>query len=211
VPRQAEKIVDALNLCPAPHAFLIVIKYSRFTAEEVSAFDVLKITFGGQYLDHAIVVVTHVDNDVTDDEIDNACRESHQLNKLLQCCGRRVVRIDNKNPKEEHVSTLLRYIDKVSENGNSCFNNDYLRCHKEVLSRCADLDRYDSMLVHEQVEQIAKEIKSMVGIEIERTKMEREEREREKQMGQIYMYTSYLILACLTFAGYAARKLYFKR
>jgi hypothetical protein len=64
-----------LKLCPAPHAFLIVIRYSRFTAKEVSALDVLPITFGEQYFDHAFVVITHVDNDVTDADFRNACRE----------------------------------------------------------------------------------------------------------------------------------------
>ncbi|XP_060602306.1 GTPase IMAP family member 9-like [Ruditapes philippinarum] len=182
VARQAEVILDSLKLCPEPHAFLIVIKYSRFTAEEVSVLDVLAITFGEQYIDHAIVVVTHVDNDVTDADFRDACRESHQVNELLKRCGRRVVRIDNKNPNREHITTLLKYIDQVSKDGKSCFNNDYLRCHDEVLRRSAqDLNKYDGMLVHEQVEQIATEIKTMVNEEITRAKKESEERAKREQ------------------------------
>jgi hypothetical protein len=177
VARQAERILHALNLCPEPHVFLIVIRYSRYTTEEVSALDVLQITFGEQYFDHAIVVVTHVGNDVTDADFRNACRESHQVNELLKRCGRRVFRIDNMKPKEENISILLRCIDQVSNYGKSFFKNDYLSCHEEVLRRHADLDRYDSMLVHEQVEIIAKEIRTVV----EREKKEREEKEKEDQ------------------------------
>ncbi|XP_060607786.1 GTPase IMAP family member 9-like [Ruditapes philippinarum] len=181
VARQAEQIVHALKLCPAPHAFLIVIKYNRFTAEEVSALDVLQITFGEQYLDHAIVVVTHVENDVTDADFSNACRESYQMNELLKRCGKRVVRFNNRNPKEENINTLLQYIDQVSKNGNSCFKNDYLSCHEKVLRRHADLDRYDGMLAHEQLEPILKDIKTMVVREQEREKREREEKERQQK------------------------------
>ncbi|XP_060602315.1 GTPase IMAP family member 9-like [Ruditapes philippinarum] len=177
VARQAERILDALKLCPAPHAFLIVIRYSRFTAKEVSALDVLPITFGEKCFDHAIVVVTHVDNDVTDADFRNACRESQKVNELLKRCGKRIVRIDNMHPKDKNISILLRYIDQVSKYGKACFKNDYLSCHEEVLRRHADHYRYDRMLVHEQVEIIAKEIRTL----IEKEKKVREEKEKEDQ------------------------------
>jgi hypothetical protein len=96
--------------------------------------DVLQIAFGEQYLDFAIVVVTHVDDDVTDADFNNDCRNhGNQVDKLLKRCLRRVVRIDNRNPKEEHIENLRLEIDKLSVNGNCCFNNDYLSCHEEVL------------------------------------------------------------------------------
>lgn len=204
VARQAQKILDALKLCPAPHAFLFVIKYSRFTAEELSALDVLKISFGEQYLDHAIVVVTHVENDVTDADFSNACRESHQVNELLKRCGKRVVRINNMNPKEENINTLLQYIDQVSKNGDSCFKNDYLICHEEVLGRHADLDRYDGMLAHEQVEPILKDIKSMVVREQEREKREREEKEKQQKEKEEKNFTYYVKMFATLGAGVGA-------
>jgi GTPase Era involved in 16S rRNA processing len=161
VAREAEQILDALKHCPAPHAFLIVVKYDRFTKEEVSVLDVLGITFGEQYLDHAIVVVTHVEKDVTDAEFSDACRESHHVNELLQRCGRRVVRIDNKDPNREHVNTLLQYIDQVSKDGKSCFNNDYRRFHEKVLRSYQDLNKYDVCLYMNRWNKLQKKSKQL--------------------------------------------------
>jgi hypothetical protein len=51
-----------------------------------------------------------------------------------------------------------------------------------VLRRNADLDRYDGMLAHEQLEPILKDIKTMVVREQEREeKREREEKERQQK------------------------------
>ena len=74
VAKQALKITDALKLCPRPNAFIIVFKFDRFTAEEKSVIDVLRITFGDQFFEHAIIVVTHVQNGVSDTEFNDACR-----------------------------------------------------------------------------------------------------------------------------------------
>jgi hypothetical protein len=141
------------------------------------------------------------------------------MNELQISCGRRVVRINNKNPNGEHVKTLIQYINEVSQDGNSCFSNDFHSCHEIVLDRCADLNRYDGMLVHEQVKIFLKEIKTMIEGEKERQKMEREKRERKKQIQKIL---AAFVCTCLSVgvvkatgtAGavvFVGRKLFFKR
>lgn len=64
----AAEIHQSLEICPKPHAFLLVFSTgNRLGPEEKNTIDALKIIYGDTFCEHAIIVFT-TGNDLENDE-----------------------------------------------------------------------------------------------------------------------------------------------
>ncbi|XP_053383424.1 GTPase IMAP family member 9-like [Mercenaria mercenaria] len=163
---QALEVQTAITqLCPNPHAFLIVLNGStRLTQEELSTIDVLRIIFGEQCLTRAIIVLTHIENNEDKTQLRARLDKSSGMINLIKQCGNRFARIDNREPKPEHIERINRLVDKVSRAGNVSFKNTFLYVHQQVLREA--LKTHDSGKVHEQIKRLSEQI--MQAVEEER-------------------------------------------
>ncbi|XP_053380816.1 GTPase IMAP family member 7-like [Mercenaria mercenaria] len=182
VAKQALDILVSLNICNNPHAFLLVMRDDcRYTEEELSTADVLEITFGPEFFQHAIVVFTHVENKITDQEFEDELKESNELTSLIKKCGNRVARIENTSADSAHINRIISYVDQVSKEGNVKYLNIYENCHKEVLQKMAKLERFNSKNAHEQVSSLSKKIKRAIEKEEEMKEFRERQQELEKR------------------------------
>ncbi|XP_053382005.1 GTPase IMAP family member 9-like [Mercenaria mercenaria] len=163
---QALEIQKAIKLCPNPHAFLIVLNGStRLTQEELSTVDVLRIIFGEQCLKKAIIVLTHIENNLDETQLDEMLDENSGMSSLIKLCENRFARIDNREPKPEHIERINRLVDKVSRAGKVRFKNGFLNVHERVFREA--LKNHDSGPVHEQIKRLSEQILKAVEEEKE--------------------------------------------
>lgn len=168
VASHALAVQKAMDLCPDPHAVLLVLRMGRLAKEEGSTVQLLRIIFGDECFEHVIVVITHVKNDLDDETFESRCRKSPAIAKLLDDCYNRVCRIDNEEPRGEHIRRIIKMVDDVSQQGRSTFHNRFLHCNQQVLSIFSDLEEYDHKHTHEQVKEISKHLQlSITRAEIE--------------------------------------------
>ncbi|XP_053391097.1 GTPase IMAP family member 9-like [Mercenaria mercenaria] len=159
--QQALEVQRAIKLCPNPHAFLIVLNGStRLTQEELSTIDVLHVIFGEQCLKRAIIVLTHIGNNVEETQLKGMLTTSSAMSNLIRQCGNRFARIDNREPKPEHIERINRLVDQVSRAGRNSFKNGYLHLHKQVLQEA--LENHDSGPVHIQIKLWSEQITEAV-------------------------------------------------
>jgi GTPase Era involved in 16S rRNA processing len=115
------EITRSLELTePGPHAFLLVLRFSRLTDEEKNVVTWLQSIFGSKMMEHTIVVFTGMDNLVADEgsvgEFINTA--DTELTQLLELCQKRYVTINNRDSLEEKSKTvrkLLGIIEKMVE------------------------------------------------------------------------------------------------
>ncbi|KAK3587050.1 hypothetical protein CHS0354_008078 [Potamilus streckersoni] len=106
--RTALTIQDSLKfLSPGPHAFLIVLKPGRFTEEEERTLEILMITFGPNFTDHAIIIYTHLDQI---EDFDTFLHESEENRK-------------NKDIIEREREKRMRIVYRISENSRRYYED----------------------------------------------------------------------------------------
>lgn len=132
------EIMRCLEKCaPGPHAFLLVLKVEKYTAQEQAVVDLILQYFSPKALKYTTVVFTHGDNLPPGMRIADWARENPALRGLLQKCGNRCHVVDNRywrnqgeiyRNNQNQVQELLNTIDlAVAANGGSYFTNDLLQ------------------------------------------------------------------------------------
>uniref|UniRef100_A0A8C6WW91 AIG1-type G domain-containing protein n=1 Tax=Neogobius melanostomus TaxID=47308 RepID=A0A8C6WW91_9GOBI len=133
----SSEIMHLLKECaPGPHAFLLVLKVEKYTAQEQAVVDLILQYFSPEALRYTTVVFTHGDNLPPSKRIEDWARENNALRDLLKKCGNRCHVVDNRYWKDQEiyrnnqnqVQDLLNTIDRaVAANGGSYFTNDLLQ------------------------------------------------------------------------------------
>ncbi|XP_041820485.1 GTPase IMAP family member 7-like [Chelmon rostratus] len=139
------EIVRCITECaPGPHAFLIVLKVEKFTAEQEQAvIDKINQYFSEEAFKYATVVFTHGDQLPEGQTIEDFVQQNKFTSDLVKKCGSRCHVIDNKywnrNSEDEYrsnqvqVEKLLKSIDEVVvENRGGCYTNEMLQAVEEM-------------------------------------------------------------------------------
>lgn len=171
---------------PGPHAFILVISISRFTAEEQNSIEHFVKHFGESIYKYVIVLFTRKDDLDEDDKtlMSHIQSSPPELRNLIQKCGGRVIALNNRLKGEEQdkqVGELLNIIlQNVDRNGGECYTNEMyveaerlLKEREEEIKRKAKEDREKELKVIE--ERIAK--KYEMKIKEEARKLENTQRE----------------------------------
>lgn len=171
---------------PGPHAFILVISISRFTAEEQNSIEHFVKHFGESIYKYVIVLFTRKDDLDEDDKtlMSHIQSSPPELRNLIQKCGGRVIALNNRLKGEEQdkqVGELLNIIlQNVDRNGGECYTNEMyveaerlLKEREEEIKRKAKEDRKKELKVIE--ERIAK--KYEMKIKEEARKLENTQRE----------------------------------
>ena len=120
-----EEIANAIAaLSPGPHAFLIVLRPGRATAEEKEVIKELKGLFGDDtFLEHTIIVMTQKAeiNDENEDPIDIHSyidTLAHpSVKELYEMCGKRIIAVENihasKDEKKKYATDVIDEIIKM--------------------------------------------------------------------------------------------------
>lgn len=152
---------------PGPHAFILILSISRFTAEEQNSIEHFVKHFGENIYKYVIVLFTRKDDLDEDDKtlMSHIQSSPPELRNIIQKCGGRVIAFNNRLKEEEQdkqVRELLAEILKnVDRNGGECYTNEMyveaerlLREREEEIKRKAKEDRDKELKVIE--ERIAK-------------------------------------------------------
>uniref|UniRef100_A0A8C4GIA2 AIG1-type G domain-containing protein n=1 Tax=Dicentrarchus labrax TaxID=13489 RepID=A0A8C4GIA2_DICLA len=139
------EIVRCITECaPGPHAFLIVLKYEKFTKQEQEVINKINEHFSEEVFKYATVLFTHGDQLPEGQTIEDHVRKNELVNDLVKKCGGRCFVVDSKywNKKHEYrsnkfqVEELLKSIDKmVKENNGSCYTNEMLQAVEEEIQQ----------------------------------------------------------------------------
>ncbi|XP_038141233.1 GTPase IMAP family member 7-like [Cyprinodon tularosa] len=133
------EIVRCITEClPGPHAFLIVIKYGRFSKQENEIFNQITEYFSEEVFKFATIVFTHGDNLPEGKKIKDYISHNANLSELVKKCGGRCHVIDNKywnkdsdNPYRTNsyqVNKILESIEEiVNANDGNCYTNEMLK------------------------------------------------------------------------------------
>lgn len=113
---------------PGPHAFILILSISRFTAEEQNSIEHFVKHFGENIYKYVIVLFTRKDDLDEDDKtlMSNIQSSPPELRNIIQKCG--VIAFNNRLKGEEQdkqVRELLAEILKnVDRNGGECYTNE---------------------------------------------------------------------------------------
>ncbi|XP_053385261.1 GTPase IMAP family member 8-like isoform X2 [Mercenaria mercenaria] len=136
------EIQRSAEICPEPHAFLLVFSsYNSLDEENVYTVDLLRVAFGEQVFKHCIVVFTHGNYFSTDEEFTQFWQTSNDvLIKLIERCGGRIIRIENEQTtvfsRNDGVNRIYDYFEEVSESGRTLYNCQITKKCKNVLQEC---------------------------------------------------------------------------
>ncbi|XP_044422010.1 immune-associated nucleotide-binding protein 9-like [Triticum aestivum] len=174
------------------HAMLMVFSAtSRFSCEEEKTVESIKRFFGGQILDHIILVFTH--GDVVEDEAAwekvLAERSPVYLQDMIKLCQNRVVLFDNLTNNIEHREMqrrkLLAAVDFViSSNGGKAFS---YQMFPQILQENDEQNEnvvggYSAERIYEQLTQITKKVDENLNSTEEEIRSLRERLEKSQKV-----------------------------
>lgn len=115
---------------PGPHAFILVLNFTRFTKEDQIVVQHFVDAFGGNILQYLIVLFTRKDDldysGITFDDYIKCVPAT--LQTLIEKCGKRVIAFNNRlngDEGDEQVRELLSMILKnVEQNNGECYRNE---------------------------------------------------------------------------------------
>lgn len=152
------EIVKCIALTsPGPHAFIIVINITRFTAEEQFSLDLFVRYFGENIYKYAIVLFTRKDDFGENENLTEYIKNSPAiLQKYIKMCGGRIIAFNNKLQGEEQskqAKTLLEIIlNNVIQNRGECYTNEmYIEAERVLKRREEEIKR---KLIEEQEEEL---------------------------------------------------------
>uniref|UniRef100_A0A3Q3J3S1 AIG1-type G domain-containing protein n=1 Tax=Monopterus albus TaxID=43700 RepID=A0A3Q3J3S1_MONAL len=124
-----KEIVRCMVECaPGPHAFFIVLKVNRYTAQEDDVIKNMLGCFSEEALKFTTVVFTHGDELPERMRIEEFVCQSDRLSDLVKRCGGRY-----------HVKQIFNTIDKmVMENKGGCYTNEMLQRVEEEKKKGGD-------------------------------------------------------------------------
>lgn len=160
-----EEIQKCIRLtAPGPHAFILVLSLSRFTAEEQQYFDILSNHFSENMFEFSIILFTHKDEL---DEKDLTLKKyldtpPDGLNMLIHKCSGRTIAFNNKltgNEKAAQVKKLFAMIcDIVDKNEGKYYSNiiyeinesqeENIKTKNQIIKHKREIDQQDRDTVH---------------------------------------------------------------
>ncbi|XP_060590456.1 GTPase IMAP family member 9-like [Ruditapes philippinarum] len=137
VGERALDIVQSIEICPNPHVFLLVFSAgNRMTEDERFTIDMLRIMFGENIFNHAMVVFTHGKMFESDEKFKKFWTENEHFVTLIKKCGNRVVKIENNKDvfdRNEGVHEIENIIEELTESGRNCYSYKYVDTHRSVI------------------------------------------------------------------------------
>lgn len=136
---RALEIQRSVEICPEPHAFLLVFNgATRHTKDDSYTIDLMRIIFGEKVFDHCIIVFTHGKKFTTESDFKKYWKSSESFVKLAERCGNRVTSIENSENHDnnqnirngEHILTMIEH---MSERGTKAYKYGWIRTHKKAL------------------------------------------------------------------------------
>ncbi|CAF2859617.1 unnamed protein product [Rotaria sp. Silwood2] len=124
---------------PGPHAFLIVLPFTRVTDEVEKGWTWITTIFGERALNYCIIVFTGLDNLEADEQTVEQFLNNRipSLAKLMEKCGERYVAFNNRaltDEKNTKIQELLNLIDLVIRNNdNQVFTNKEIDAISKVV------------------------------------------------------------------------------
>lgn len=111
-----QEIIKCINMSSTgPHVFLLVLPIGRFTNKEINTVMNILKEFGDEVTKYMIVLFTKGD-DLEDRRIEDYLKEIHpDLKKIIQICGQRYHVFNNRDNKNDQVSSLLKKINEMVE------------------------------------------------------------------------------------------------
>lgn len=112
-----------MTATPGPHAFLLVIEPGRFLPQEAEAIQYLTKIFGGQAINHTIIVFTHAENfrKTSVEQYLEKLKEDSPLRTLVRQCQNRYITVSNygnEQDKQQSISNLLKMVENLLEKNN---------------------------------------------------------------------------------------------
>ncbi|KAL5207560.1 hypothetical protein ABZP36_031995 [Zizania latifolia] len=159
-----KEIVKCMNMAKdGIHAMLMVFSAtSRFSREDSSTIETIKVFFGEKIVDHMILVFTYGDL-VGENKLKSMLNNAPEyLQRIVELCQNRVVLFDNmtkdRRLQAKQLEKLLDVVDSVSaNNGGKPFSHQMLTRIKEVHER--EKVVHDAIgYTEEQISELKKEI-----------------------------------------------------
>ncbi|XP_053385216.1 GTPase IMAP family member 9-like [Mercenaria mercenaria] len=127
-----DEIKRSIDICPEPHAFLIVFNPNYFmTEDEEFTIDLLELTFGENLFDHCIVLFTHGDSFRNEKKFRKWVWKSNMLSQLVNRCGGRIARIENDSNGKSDMNSLYGQLEILCESRKK----QYLPINSDALHR----------------------------------------------------------------------------
>uniref|UniRef100_A0AAR2M2C9 AIG1-type G domain-containing protein n=1 Tax=Pygocentrus nattereri TaxID=42514 RepID=A0AAR2M2C9_PYGNA len=133
--QEVEKCIT--HCVPGLHAFIIILKVGRYTAQEARILDEIKELFGEDVLKYAVVLFTNGDQLEDGQTIEEFVQQGVALQELVDKCRGRVHVIDNKYWKQQQdgyrsnrvqVEKLLKTIEEmVKESRGQYYSKEMLQ------------------------------------------------------------------------------------
>ncbi|XP_023998568.2 GTPase IMAP family member 4-like, partial [Salvelinus sp. IW2-2015] len=120
---------------PGPHVFLLVIRLDRYTEEQRKAGEYIQDNYGKRASDYTMVLFTGADQ-LDNTTVEELLKESQELQKLVNSCGRRYHVFNNKEQRDRtQVRELLRKIEEMVMFNGHYTNEMYEKAQEEIRNR----------------------------------------------------------------------------
>ncbi|OWF35048.1 GTPase IMAP family member 4-like [Mizuhopecten yessoensis] len=142
-----KEIVKCVGItAPGPHAFLLIVRIGRFTAEERDSVELFIEHFGRSVEKYMIVLFTGMD-DLNDERMtldDHLRRIPSSLVSILERCGGRCVGFNNKGTAREisrQVDELMEMVEDLFKHNNGRYytNTMYMEAENVIRTREAEI------------------------------------------------------------------------
>ncbi|KAJ8371813.1 hypothetical protein AAFF_G00299910, partial [Aldrovandia affinis] len=174
---EMEKCVHASF--PGPHAFLVVIRLGRFTAEESNTVKWIQKNFGEEAAKYTIILFTGGEQmGKPIEEILEPCKE---LRKLTESHDYHVFNNIDKSNENTQVPELLGKIEAmVKRNGATYYTNEmYKEVQRKIREEEERKREEEERKAREEKERQEEEIQKRIRKAIEKSKRQEEERKRQ--------------------------------
>ncbi|XP_039373406.1 GTPase IMAP family member 4-like isoform X2 [Mauremys reevesii] len=153
---------------PGPHAIILVVPLSRYTAEEKKAVKRIQDIFGAESMRYMILLFTRKD-DLEDTELEDFIKgsDAQGLRELVGKFGKRYCAFNNRATGEERdaqVNELLGMVDKiVQENRGTCYTNEmYNYAEKKLQEKTEELKKYYAEQLEREREKIKRDYEEQI-------------------------------------------------
>lgn len=153
-----EEIMKCIGITsPGPHAFIMVIKLSRFTEEEQKTIDHFVMCFGEKVYEYFIIVFTGKDDIGDDDNVfqEQLSKVPEKLDIFIKRCNKRVIAFNNKligDQSDAQVKTLLKMIEDNIIRNDGKFYSSKAFLEAEIQVKMMEIEKITDLRKKEEKE-----------------------------------------------------------